>query len=225
MDPQQTAYHSGGAKKTITIGLLAILLVASLVFGLQNYQKAQDYKNHTDKKIAAALAAAKAAQTKAVQDAFDAANTKQFVGSATYGSVTFSYPKTWSGYVDTNSSNEPINAYFHPDVVPGLQSKTAYALRAELIDNNYDQIVQQFNSSIKEGDVTSRAYIPPKMQGIANVTPGVYLSGKVNRDDSKQAGYMVVIKVRDKTLEISTQTAEFAADFNNVILSSLKFSP
>jgi hypothetical protein len=216
---------SGGAKNLIIIFLLVILLVASLGFGGWAYSQMQSYKNDSDKKINAALAAAKTAQTKEVQDAFDKANTKQFTGSSTYGSVSFSYPKTWSAYVDTSSSSEPINAYFHPDQVPGISSRTAYALRVELISNDYSQAVQQYNGSIKQGAVTSKAYLPPKLNGVTNAQPGTMLSGQINSSDSTQHGTLLIIKVRDKTLKISTQSNDYLNDFNNIILPSLTFAP
>lgn len=223
---QSGAQPSGGSGlgKVIVIAILAMLLIAALVFGGWAYSKMQDYKNNTNQKVAVALQNAKDAQTKQVQDAFDKANTKQFQGSPTYGSITFNYPKTWSAYNDSTSS-EPINAYFHPDVVPGTQSKTAYALRVELLSTDYAQIMQTFSTDIAQGHVTARAYVPPKLQGAANVTAGTYLSGQVNDQDTSQLGNMVVLKVRDKTLKIYSESDTFANDFNNVVLASLTFAP
>jgi hypothetical protein len=209
----------------IIIGLLVILLAASLGFGGWAYSQMLSYKNDTDKKISAAVAAAKTSQTKEVQDAFDKANTKQFQGSSTYGSVSFSYPKTWSAYVDTSNSSEPINAYLHPDQVPGLNGKTAYALRVELVTSDYSQVVQQYSGSIKQGTLTSRAYMPPKLAGAANAQPGTLLSGQINTSDSAQRGSLLIIKVRDKTLKISTQSNDYLNDFNNIILAGLSFAP
>jgi hypothetical protein len=62
------------------------------------------------------------------------------------------------------------------------------------------------------------------MQGAANVTTGVYLTGQINTQEQNQNGAMVIIKVRDKTLQISTQSNEYINDFNN-ILNTLTFSP
>lgn len=215
----------GGAKNTVIMILLVVLLVASLGFGAWAYSQIQSYKNDSDKKIAAALAANKTALTKEAQDNFDKTNTKPFVGSSTYGSVSFNYPKTWSAYVDTTSASEPINAYFHPDQVPGINGSTAYALRVELVSNDYSQIVQQFNGNLTQRTVTSKAYLPPKLNGVANVQPGLLFSGQINSRDQTQRGTLLVIKVRDKTLEISTQSNSYLNDFTNVILASLSFAP
>jgi hypothetical protein len=231
MNPEQPVSYnssnpiSGGVKNIIVIVVLVILLAASLGFGGWAYSQMLSYKNDTDKKINAAVAAAKTAQTKEVQDAFDNANTKQFQGTSTYGCVSFSYPKTWSAYVDTSNSSEPINAYFHPDQVPGINGKTAYALRVELIGSDYSQVVQQFSGSIKQGTVTAKAYMPPRLAGVANAQPGTLLSGQINTNDSTQRGSLLIIKVRDKTLKISTQSNDYLNDFNNIILAGLTFAP
>lgn len=233
MNPQQPAapaeyQSSGGGRRTVVIIILVLLLTASLGFGGWAYSKMQDFKTNSDQKSAAAVVAANKQLTAQLQTQFDQQSkspTKTFSGSPTYGSVTFSYPRTWSAYVDTTNSSEPINAYFNPGEVPGTQSKTAYALRVELLNSDYSQLVSQLNSNITQGTITSKAYLPPKLKGVANVTPGVYLTGHVNQQDQTQNGYMVAIKVRDKTLEIYSESADYQDDFNNIVLASLSFAP
>ena len=232
MNPSQpvsynSAPSSGGHKHSVIIVILAVLLVGSLIFGGWAYSQMQSYKNDTNQKITVALAAAKTAQTKQVQDDFDKANTQQFVGSPTFGTITFSYPKTWSAYVDTTSQSEPINGYFYPNIVPGIQSGTAFALRVELLSTDYSQILQQFQSQIQSGAVKAQAYLPPKLKGVANAQSGTLLTGPVNNSSGNQTqdDNMLVIKVRDKTLEISTQSNDYLNDFNNVVLASLTFAP
>jgi hypothetical protein len=229
MNPQQPVSYnsspSSGSKNLVIYVLLIILLIVSLAFGGWAYSQMKSYKNDSDKKVAAGIAAEKQTLAKQAQDNFDEANTRQFVGSPTYGSVSFSYPKTWSAYVDTSSTSEPINAYFHPDQVPGLTSNTAYALRLELVSSDYSQITQQFSGGVQQGTITAKAYLPSKLSGVANVQPGTLFSGQINTGDSTQRGTLLAIKVRDKTLEISTQSNDYLNDFNNIILASLSFAP
>lgn len=224
MNPQQT----GGGRRTLVVVVLAILLVASLVFGGWAFSKMQDYKKNSAQKAALAVAQAEADQKTQLQAQFNEQSKspfKVFQGSPTYGSITFNYPKTWSAYVDTSNSSEPINGYFYPGEVPGIQSKTAYALRVELVDQDYSQILQNFSSQITQGQVTAQAYVPPKLKNTANINAGTYLSGQVNNQDQTQHGYMLVIRVRDKTLQIYTESADFLSDFNNTVLASLTFAP
>ncbi|MDO8591468.1 MAG: hypothetical protein Q7R60_00890 [bacterium] len=211
-----------------SVGLLVslgIALVVSLIFGGWAFTSRQDFKNNSDKKAIAAVEAAKKVQAAELQKAFadqEKLPTKTFKGSTTYGSVTFDYPKTWGGYLDESSGNEPINGYFHPGILPSLQGKTAYALRVELVDSDYTSVLGQHDSQIKDGSVKASAYIPPKMIGVTNVQPGTRLDGTLNQDNT---GSMVIVKVRDKTLQVYTESNDFLNDFNNIVLSSLTFAP
>src|SRR5262249_50257202 len=117
---------------------------------------------------------------------------------------------------------EPINGFFFPDVVPGIQSSTAFSLRVELVSQPYDQVLTQFNSKVKTGDVSAQAYLPPHLNGVTNSQPGLLFKGAIN---SKFSGEMLVLKVRDKTLELSTLSKDFTADFDNTVLPSLSFAP
>ncbi|MBX4201447.1 hypothetical protein KW803_00925 [Candidatus Saccharibacteria bacterium] len=234
MNPQQApapvSYNSGSGrgKSILVTGILVVLLIAALAFGGWAFTQMQDYKTKSDQKAAAAVAAATKSQATTLQAQFDEQSkspNKTFVGSPTYGTVSFNYPKSWSGYVDTSNTSEPINAYFHPDVVPGVQAKAAYSLRLELLSTDYAQVLQQFASQIKTGTVKAAAYTPPKLSGVTNVQPGTLLTGQINNQDTAQTGTLLVIKVRDKTLLISTQSNEFLNDYKNTILPSLSFAP
>ena len=95
-----------------------------------------------------------------------------------------------------------------------------------MLNSDYSQIVNSLTSGytqkIKEGSVKASAYIPPKMEGVADVQQGTRFDGAI---DQKKTGSMVVMKVRDKTLKIYTESTDFLADFNDIILASLKYSP
>jgi hypothetical protein len=51
------------------------------------------------------------------------------------------------------------------------------------------------------------------------------MSGQVNNQDQTQRGTLLAIKVRDKTLQIYTEAADFSKDFNNTVLATLTFAP
>jgi hypothetical protein len=220
--------HSNRALKVAVIS--TILLVLALIFGFWAFSGRQNYKNNADKLVAQAVILAKnqqAANDKIQYDNLLKQPYKAFTGPATYGTISFNYPKTWSVYNDQTSQNEPINAYFYPDQVPGAQSDVAYPLRVELLNQDYNDVVDQFTAQVTQGNVTSVAYMPPKMKGVSNAQPGVKLDGNIGQSASGTAlkGSMVIIKVRDKTLQIYTETTSGVDDFNNVILSSLTFVP
>ena len=217
--------QNGSVASFVTIFILALALLGTAVFAGWAFMGRQDFKNNSDKKAEAAVENAKKVQEADLKLKFDEDEkkpNKTYKGSTTYGTVTFDYPKTWSGYVDETSTSQPINGYFHPHIVPGLQSKTAYALRVELVNTDYSSIIKQHDSQIKDGTVKANAYVPPQLVGVANVQPGTKLDGALAQDTT---GSMVIIKVRDKTLQIYTQSNDFLKDFNDTILASLTFAP
>lgn len=214
----------GHLKHLITITILSLLLVGAVIFGGWAYSSRQDYKNNVDKKIAQSVDAAKAAQKQESEKQFAEESKlpyKSYKGSQTYGSVSFNYPKTWSALVE-ESTSQPINGYFYPDILPALESKVAMALRVELVNSDYASVVSQYDSNIQDGSLKAVAYVPPQMVKVANVQPGLRLDGAITSDFQ---GSMVIVKVRDKTLQISTQSQDFLKDFNETVLSSLTFVP
>lgn len=221
--------ESGSASATLVIVVLSVLLLGSLVFGFIAFQSKQDYKNNSDKKSATAVAAANAALKTQLQAQFteqEKSPYKTYTGSSTYGSISFKYPNSWSAYVDTTNSSEPIDGYFHPGEVPGAQSNSAFALRVELTSNSYDSVLSPFTSDATQGTVTASAYVPPKMKGIANAQPGTLITGTIDQSGSSPlSGEMLIIPVRDKTLQIYTLSNDYLSDFNNIVLVNLSYVP
>lgn len=204
--------------------------MVALAFGLWAFSGRQDYKNNSDKKAAAAVAAAEAVQANKLQAQFDEQSKqpyRTFSGPTTFGSVNFKYPKTWSAYVDQTSDSEPVNGYFHPNIVPGVQSDTAFALRVELLDSDYANVLNQMQSNLQDGSLKASAYIPPKMKGVSGAQVGTRLDGVVaeTSDGTPQRGAMVILKVRDKTLQIYTLSPNYLKDFNNTVLPSITYKP
>ena len=221
--------ESGSAVTMVIIVVLALAAVGAAVFGFTTYQSKQDYKNNSDKKSAAAVTAAEATQKTQLQAQFAEqlkSPYKTFTGSSTYGSITFKYPNTWSSYVDQTNASEPINGYFNPGNVPGVSSNSAFALRLELVTTAYNSILEQFSSQITQGTVTASAYIPPQMKGVANAQPGTLFKGAIQQSESTPLqGEMLVIPVRDKTLQLYTLSNDYLNDFNNTVLANLTYVP
>jgi hypothetical protein len=218
-----------GSTSVVLCIVFGILLLGASGFAGWAFLGRQDYKNNSDKKSDAAVAAAKKTQAEELQKKFDEDYknpNKTYQGPVSFGTVTFNYPKTWSAYVDENSSNEPINGYFYPDKVPSVQSGSAYALRAELLTTSYPQVIRQYDSFIKQGKLKASAFVPPKMVGVTNVQPGTKLDGAVSQSSTgPHTGSMVIVQVRDKTLRIYTESTTFLNDYNNIVLPSLTYVP
>jgi hypothetical protein len=214
-------------RRSLLVPILIALSVILFIFGIwafngmQTNKKSVSAANNT---ASQALASQKTAETKyndLLQKPY-----KTFTGPNNYGTISFNYPKNWSAYVDSGGG-ELINAYFYPDQVPSTQSDTAFALRLELLDSDYATVVQQFSASVSQGSITSHAYVPPAMAKNASAQPGVKLDGAITQTSTGTTlqGSMVILKVRDKTLQVYTQANSFESVFDSVVLPSLTFVP
>ena len=219
----------GQPRKTLN-GLLipliisVLLLLGALGFGLWSFTGMQDYKNNSDKKVSSAVQIAQQETSTAKDKEFiekEKSPLKQYKGPAAFGTVTIQYPKTWSAFVTetTNGGGTPVDGYFHPGFVPGLQSGTDFALRVKVVSKQYADEMKQFESKMKAGKVKISPYKAPKM---TDGTVGSRIDGEIN---TGQQDSMILFPLRDKTIEISTESGQFRGDFDSIILANLTFVP
>lgn len=204
---------------------LLLFFISSLVFGLWAYTQKEDYRTNVDQKIAAAVKIAKQEEGIVKDKQFAEADKqplKTYAGPEQFGSVHISYPKTWSGYVtDSGAGNQPLNGYFQPGVVPSITDvNSAFALRVQVISQSYSTVVTSFNSGITTKAVTATPYAYPKVPNVV----GVRYDGAI-QGSKKITGSMIVVPLRDKTLEIWTESPIYVPDFNNNILPNVTFIP
>ena len=208
----------------IPVILLTILFLAAAGFAYWAFASRQDYKNNSDAKSAAAVAANK--QVVQAADAKQYAEAAKsplvtYVGPDAYGSVHVVYPKTWSGYVDVTSQSTPLNAYFHPDYVPATTSGQTYNLRVEVAATTYSRVLGLYSTQVGRGTITATPYSLPKVPGVV----GTKLSGAIFQGANKGTGTMVLLPMRDKTLEIWTESNDYLNDFDTYVLPNMSFSP
>ncbi|HSX36945.1 MAG TPA: hypothetical protein VLG13_02415 [Patescibacteria group bacterium] len=214
---------NGGVAAIVAYALLAMLLVGALAFGVWAYQGRQDYKNNVDQKVAVAVAAAKQQQITTDNKQF-AEKEKQplvtYSGPEAFGSIIVKYPKKWSSYVDTTGTNSsPVNGYFYPGTVPAVSDQTqTFALRLQVLNQTYSDVLASLNSQQQ----TSAPKVAPYHLPLVPSVVGVRVDGQVQENKN---GSMVVLPLRDKTIEVWTESQQFLADFNNNILPNLSFSP
>jgi hypothetical protein len=200
-----------------------MLLLGAIGFAVWAYNGRQDYKNHTDAKVNAAVEVAKA-QESTVKDKQFAEDYKKplktYNGPEAQGSLVINFPKTWSGYVDTTGSgNTTLNGYFAPGVVPSItDDNSVFALHVQVISQSYSQVLQTFTSQQQDGKLSISAYALPKLPKIV----GVEVNGTLSNDVT---GTIIVLPLRSQTLEIETDGTQYLGDFNNNILPNFSFSP
>lgn len=216
----QAGYVSG---TLIALIVVSVLLVGSLTFGTWAFMSRQDYKNNSDKKAEAAADQRQAEVEKAAAEKFAEEEKKPFTSHKApdqYGSIEVQYPKTWSAYVrENNSGSTPIDDYFHPHAVPAVdRDDNNIALRVQVVEEVYDRVVRSYESDIRNGKLAASPYSLPKVPNVV----GLRLDGQISRN---KQGSLVVLPLRNVTIKIWTESSNYLADFNNIILPNLTFAP
>jgi hypothetical protein len=209
----------------IPLILMVLFFVSAAGFGVWAYTERADYKDNSDQKAAAAAEIARRDEG-IIKDKAYAEAEKQpltsFDGPSAFGSVHVDYPKTWSVYVDSKGDgSQPLDAYFNPRAVPSTGDQTAaYALRIEVVESTYAKVLNAYNSYAKNKQVTVVPYTLPKVPGVV----GVKVDGLV-RPGKKTTGSMIIMPLRDKTIQVWTENAQSIGDFNSFILPNMTFAP
>jgi hypothetical protein len=208
----------------IPLALVTLALVGAVVFAMSSYSQAQDYKNNVNQKVEVAVEAA--SQKISEQKEKDFAEKEKYpydtyVAPEAAGSLTIKYPKTWSAYVvePRTSSSKPVDGYFNPGVVPSTtDTNNSFALRVQVIQQSYDSLMKNYVSAQKNGKATIVPYQSPNVPSLI----GSRIEGEV---ESRKQGVKVLLPFRDKTLQLWTESADFKADFDNIILKNFVLTP
>lgn len=204
--------------------LITLLFIGTLCACVVLYNGEHKYKNDSNQLVASAVTTAKQQQQATDQSKFTAESLEplqSFVGPEAYGTVTVYYPKTYSAYVIVNSNDSiPVNGYFEPEYVPDTTNQAnAFALRVEVNSTSYNQVLSQYTSLAKQGSVTIAPYSLPKVPSVV----GVKITGNIETD--VQNGIMIVLPLRNTTLEVWTEASQYDNYFNTLILPNLSFLP
>lgn len=213
--PPLSGHGGGGSKhgKWFIIGVIAVI-VAVIAAGLAgwSYYTYNENKNTIDTQIEVAEAAARKEQ--ADKDAADFAEkekqpNREFAGPDDYGRLSFSYPKTWSVYVDKEgtTSGSAYEAYLNPISVPPVTDQQQFALRVVIEQVDYDKEIATYDSAVKKGDLKTSAVT-------INNTQGTRLDGTFSKDIR---GSAVVFKIRDKVVTLRCDADTFKGDFDAII--------
>lgn len=209
-------------KHSFVLPIILGLLLVSLVFAVWAFFAMSDYKNNSDKKSAQAVTKALAEQ-KSTLDAEYAEKEKSpyetYQASSEFGSLKLTYPKVWEMYVDAKVSggSSTLEGYAHPNYVPSVNSDTSYALRYQVVNQDYVSVLKTFDSSNKTSKTSVSAFIPEKV-------PTAKGSKVVGEIASKKTGVMYVLQLRDKTIKIWTESNIYAKDLETII-NSLTYTP
>jgi hypothetical protein len=218
-------HNQDGVANGVMISLVfsIILLLGASGFAGWAYTNMTDYRDNVDQKVQIAEQEAIKAES-AVKDKQFAEEQKSplkpYGGPAAYGSVQLNYPKTWSGYVDdTGSGQALVDGFFNPGVVPSVSDqKSVFALRLQVISQNYAQFVKSLNGQVASGKLKVSAYSLPKQKKVVGIRAVGQLSNSKNVN-------MIVLPLRSQTIKIWTEGDQHVADFDKYILPNFNFSP
>lgn len=198
--------------------LLVVIALLVLVVGLSGlsawlYIQYDEQKTNVDSKIAVAEAAARKQQAeeddikiKAIQEE----PNREFAGPEDYGRLSFKYPKNWSVYVadDASVNASRYSAYLHPVIVPPTDSRSArFALKVDIETIAYDKALDRYRTNIQKGELKSSPIT-------VNGHEGTRIDGNLTKDIR---GSVVLFRVRDKTITITSQAETFKQYFDTII--------
>lgn len=205
-------------KNLILLIIIAIVAIGGVVAFVWSYNQMIHYRDNSEEIAFQAAEKAKSEQYQADEEIFNE-KIKQpyekFSGPADYGSVSFNYPRTWSAYNVKNDSSG-YQVVFYPGVIPPQTNDTPVALKIEVINANYEDELSSHESAAKKGELTASPIT------IGQDQKGVMFNGKLKKD---YVSSFVLLKLRDKTLLIQTDTDEYLTDFDEIILASFEYLP
>jgi hypothetical protein len=210
--------HTSHTAQIIAV-VMTLLFISAAAFGIWAFIGMVDNQTDLDAKIATAseVAVQKAETDKEAEFAEREKNPfKTYTGSATYGSLSFDYPKNWSAIAEESNSATVLDLYAHPGVIPGLDD-TRFAFRAQIVDKEYATELKSFDSKAERGTVKVRAF---KLDKVPDQL-GVLIEGEI---DTGVQGTLILLPQRDKTIRLYSEAEEYKNDFAKII-DSVTFEP
>ena len=206
--------EQGMTNPWLIVGIIFIVTTLAatggMTWALMNYL---DQKDNVDTKVSAAVNTA--VKTQADKDAaeFQAEEKKPnrlFAGPEDYGALSFSYPKTWSVFVEKEASAAgTFQAYLNPVSVPPISATQQFGLRVTIETKDYDTVLNAYQPQVKKGELKSSAVK-------ANGQDGTRLEGAFTKDIR---GTAIIFKIRDKTVTMRTDADTFKPDFEAMVQS------
>ena len=209
-----------GLVKTIVI--IALSLIAVTFIGLFIWMSAQygDVNDNVEERIALEVAKAKDEQASKDEAEFlerEKYPYRVFSGPIDYGELTFEYPKTWSVYVAAAADKGgDFNAYFNPLQVDAVGKDTINALRVTIQNKSFESVTEEYQKQMerKDADLTMESVT-------VNGAPANRYTGKI--PNTELSGFIVIFKIRDKTVIMQTDSTLFQEDFDK-LLETIKFN-
>lgn len=217
--PAQKKDTSGLIK---TIVIIAVSLVAVTFIGLFIMMLMQRNEAQSDVNGQISVAVAEALNDQAAQlEAEHLENMKYpyktFFGPVDYGELSFEYPKTWNLYISKDASNGgDFEAYFNPDQIEPIARDTVMALRLSILDTDFEDVTSGYERYLNRKDSPLTVESVTINDSLANLYTGVIPNSDFN-------GMILIVKIRDKTAVLRTDSMLFEDDFLK-LMDTIKFN-
>jgi cytoskeletal protein RodZ len=198
----------------IPLVVVGLLLITTAVLSVMYYGKFTEQRDKNQPLINAAVTEATNTQKTKLETEFTAREKepyKNYTTPSELGSVKLTFPKTWSSYVISKGSS--LDYYGHPNYVPS--TGVNYALRMNILTSDFSNAIKSYDAAVQKGTLKATAV---RVSGVT----GTRLDGFLKPD---QQGSMVIFPLRDKVLKIWTESNDYKADFDNVVVKNLTFVP
>jgi hypothetical protein len=195
-----------------------IVAIGGIVAFILTHNDMVYYRDNADKIAYQAAEAARNEQLMIDEESFDERMKQpyaEFVGPSDYGSIGFNYPRNWSAY-NSKDDSSGYEVIFYPNVIPQITKDTPVALKVGVINNNYEAELANHESAIKNGKLSAAPFTTNQGQ------QGVIFNGNLNNNFVSS---FVLLKLRDKTIMIQTDTDKYLNDFDEIIFESFNFLP
>lgn len=217
--------RQAGAMNLLVIPLvLVIVMLFGAAFAAFNfYNEAQTAKTNVSRSVAVAVDKAEQATSQRKELEF-AEKLKspydRYDGPSAFGALRILYPKHWSAYIsESGRGSKPVEGWLMPNFVPATNNaNNSFALRVIVETRAYDAVLKEYQSGVKEGKVSVRPYQSPNVPNVV----GSRIDGEIAQ---KKQGAMIIMPMRDKTLRLWTESRDYVADFDNIILPGFSFAP
>lgn len=206
-----------GLVKTIVIialSLLTVTFIGLFIWMTTECDKEKQNSQNVEGQIRIAVAAAEDELTSKMEGEFlerEKYPYKVFSGPVDYGELSFEYPKTWSVYIAEDATKGgTFTAYFNPGEIEPISNTNINALRVQIVGRSYEDVVQEYTGPLSDKDR------PLTVDAITvNGTSANLYSGAIPGTDFN--GFILVVKIRDKTAILRTDSASFEGEFKKLI--------
>lgn len=209
-----------GLIKTIVIIVVSLIAVTFIGLFIWMFTQYNDARSDVDGQILVATAAARDEQASKDEAEFlerEKYPYKTFLGPVDYGELSFEYPKTWSVYIAKDAANGgDFEAYFNPVQIEPVSNTTVNALRVQVLDSDFESVVGKYKSALESKEKSLTMETISVNGTTANLYTGIIPGTELN-------GAILVLKIRDKTVVMRTDSTLFRADFDKLI-ETIKFN-